>query len=118
MKALVYDGTFLVEKEFDKKNSYEFLRNAVGGYIEHIPMESLGSIDMWCNEEGKLLGLEPTIVLKYEGKEYDFVCGSVVFTRHDGRGGTIGLKKEDIDFIEKKFREDGYSYGFLQNLNY
>ena len=53
MKALVYDGIYLTENEFEKKNSYEFLRNTVGGYIEHVPMESLGDIDMWCNEEGK-----------------------------------------------------------------
>ena len=66
----------------------------------------------------EILGLEPTIVLKYEGKEYDTVCGTVVFTRHDGKGGTTGLKEKDIVFLMKKFEEDGYSYGFIQNLNY
>ena len=120
MKAMVYDGFSLAVKEVTG-DSYDFLRNTVDGYIEHIPVDSLGSIDMWGNEEAKLIGLSPTIALAYKGKIYDVVCGTVVFMRHDGKGNTIGLKDKDIKFLKKKFGDEGIAftnYGVLQIMNF
>ena len=119
MKAMTFDGIEL--KEVDVKDSYNFMSEWVEGYIEHIPIGSLGSIDMWGNEEAKLIGLEPTIALIYENQVYDVVCGKVCFFRHDGRGNTIGLTEKDIKKIREKFRADGVAYselGIIQALRY
>lgn len=105
MKFMVYkDGILKVAKADD---SYNFLRDTVEGYIERVPLDSLGEIDMWCNEEGKLIGLDPSIVLMHKNRAYDVVVGNVVFTRHDGEGETISLTDKDIEFIKKKFDDDG-----------
>jgi hypothetical protein len=119
--ALVYNGKSFTICDMGK-DTYEFMSKAVGGYIEHIYIESLGDrIDMWGNDEAKLIGLEPTMVLMYDGKPYDIVCGNVVFTTHNKRGDTTGLTEKDIDFLTKKIDEDGMmltKYGFLQVMNY
>ena len=119
MKALIYDGYSLSTKDIE--NTLEEMQEIVGGWIEHVPMESLGSIDLWCNDEGKLIDLEPTIALTHKGKIYDWVCGTVVFLRHDGEGGTVGLTAKDIKFLKDKFYTDGLvftSVGILQALEY
>ena len=122
MKAMIYDGNALyqVDTELD---SYEFLKETVDGYIEHVTLDSLDThhIDLWCNEEGKLIGLEPTAILYYKGKAYDYLSGNIVFTGHDGEGGTISLTDEQIDIITNKFETDGcavLSGVALQKLNF
>lgn len=121
MKAMTFDGTDLKVEE-TKKDSYHYIRETVGGYIEHVPLASLGNIDLWCNEEGKLMDLEPTIALMHDGKVYDIVCGKVCFLRHDSLGNTRSLKDKDIEFLQNKFKEDGIAitkFGFpIQILKY
>lgn len=120
MKAMVYDGYELKEVDVEGK-SYNFLHDTVGGWIEHIPMGSLGDIDMWGNDEAKLMGLPPTIALMYEGKIYDIACGNLVFMRHNAKGETLGLRKEDIEFLRNKFESDGIVFtniGFIQTLRF
>lgn len=119
MKAMIYDGENLYATEIE--NTLESMQEIVGGWIEHISVESLGSIDMWGNDEAKLIGLEPTIALTYKGKIYDVVCGNVVFLRHDDEGESISLTDDDIKFIEDKFEEDGLLFtniGVLQAMEY
>ena len=120
-KALVYNGLELMELDMDK-DTYKFLSDKVGGYIEHIYIESLGTaIDMWGNDEAKLIGLPPTMLLAYNGKPYDIVCGNVVFTSHNRSGETTGLSARQINFIKQKFIIDGLAdtrFGVLQIMNY
>lgn len=93
----------------EAKDSYEYIRDTVRGMIEHVPLNSLDKncIDMWCNDEGKLIGLEPSIVLSHKGKPYDCVVGNVVFSRHNRGGDTVSLTDDDIKLIRDKFEEDG-----------
>ena len=53
-------------------------QDAVGGYIEAIyPFED--AVCLICNEEGKLLGLEPNRPLCDDhGNVYDIICGSFI----------------------------------------
>lgn len=108
MKAMIYDGKKLIETEWEN-DSYDFLSESVDGYIERIPLRDLDkrNIDMWCNEEGKFMGLETTIMLNFDGKIYDNVVGNVVFTKNKN-GKTIGLTDDDIVFIKNKFMDNGY----------
>ena len=106
-KALVWNGVNLTEHVY--VDSYEFLHSAVDGYIEHIPTElEKFNIDVWCNEEGKLRGLEPTLLLTHNGVVYDTVVGNVVFTRFNDEGETLPLTKDDIKRIATVFNKADY----------
>lgn len=54
------------------------LQDAVGGYIEAIyPFDD--EVCLICNEEGKLLGMEPNRPLYDEhGNVYDVICGPFI----------------------------------------
>lgn len=114
-KAMVYDGLKLKEVDY-KIDSYDFVKGVVGGYIERVPLRDLDShdIDMWCNDEGKLLGLKQTILLSYNGDIYDTIVGNVVFTRNKD-GETISLTKDDCKLIRDKFHDNGYYIDLATN---
>ena len=105
-KAMIFDGRGLTIEEYDG-DSLEFLQKSVGGYIERIPLRSLDNkkIDMWCNENGKLIGLPLTLMLFYQGKILDGIVGNVVFTKTNDDGDTISLTEKDIKYIKKLFSE-------------
>ena len=80
--------------EFEKGESYALLSGAVGGYIECVNLRH--DIDMWVNEEGKVLDL----VLNPVGTRIwttfygptDTIVGNVIFTGGvDENGETLGL---------------------------
>lgn len=54
----------------------ENLQKTVGGYIEHIMIEDFHII---CNEEGKLLDLEPNVPIPG-----DWICGTIIIVGIDG----------------------------------
>ena len=61
------------------KNDLKVLQGIVGGLIEHVDICKQGEewFGMLCNEEGKLLRLEPNF--KLYG---DVICGTVIFVGH------------------------------------
>ena len=103
MKALVLEKNVFKIKEFEKENSLNFLQKEVNGNIERISfikvLEEKG-IDVWVNEEGKLLGLSPSITIYHQNELIDVLMGNVVFTRYNDEGETIGLTDDDISFIQ------------------
>ena len=82
----------------------ETLQDAVGGLIQAVDLTT--SLTMWCNEEGKLIGLPVNPVAtamwtRYFG-ETDVIVGNVVFTGGcDEDGNTTSILQEDADKIEK-----------------
>lgn len=87
-------------REFEIGDSYQLLRDAVEGYIECVHLSSLG-VDMWLNEEGKLIGLEPNALATYlflrEFNTLDVIMGNVIFTGGaDEEGETLGLTEEQL----------------------
>ena len=108
-KGLIWNGVNLIEKTYD--DSYAFLSDAVGGFIEHVPINALEEkhISMYCNEEGKLIdGLKPTLMLTYEGKPWDIVKGSVAFLRYNDDGESLPLTDDDINTISNLFNSAEY----------
>ena len=68
------------------KNDLETLQELVGGYIECVQLDE--DITIVCNEEGKLMGLQPNL-----NTDWDMICGTVVFvgtTEDDFRSLTPG----------------------------
>ena len=75
------------------EDELDVLQGIVGGLIECI---SIGNnIDMVCNEEGKLIGLEPHIMVNN-----DIVCGDVFFVGVDG-AEFVSLTDEQIEYINQ-----------------
>lgn len=108
-KAMTFNGSKLTQRSY-KCDSYDFISDSVGGYIESIPLSQFNSkgIDVWCNENGKYEGLVTSMLLSHDGKIYDNVVGDVVFTRCNEEGETISLTDDDIKFIKEVFDKSWY----------
>lgn len=103
-------------------SSYQLLRKNVEGNIGLANYDSelvKRGIDMWINDDGKLLSLSPNILISQKNAQViDVIVGDVVFARSDEEGNTIALSEEDIIFIKNHFlinqtmfllKEDFYS---------
>lgn len=85
-----------------EQDSYNIIKNAVGGYIEALRLSD--TCTLWVNEEGKIHDLKPNFqLLDRAGTPQDYVCGNVIFTGVDNNGETVGLTEEDMKLIEKRF---------------
>lgn len=90
-------GSGFVEME----NTLEAEQAFVGGYIEVI---SIGNgIDLVCNDEAKINGLEPTVAWIEEGEVVDVICGNCFLCRSRD-GEFISIKEEDLKFIKEKLK--------------
>ena len=61
------------------ENKLKSFKELVGGYIEVFRWQPDRGIIGICNEEGKLLNLEPNI-----STDADLICGTVIFCGVDG----------------------------------
>ena len=102
--VLTVDGMF---KELDEEcyeSTYELLRDNVDGFIEHVswitPFAKQG-IDLWVNDEGKLLGLDISLGIRQNDNLIEVLNGNIVFARNNKEGETLPLDDEDISFIKK-----------------
>ena len=84
-------------------NELEEFQKIVGGYIEVVPYNPkpmAKEITTLANEEGKLEGLEPNLILL----PYDIVVGNVFFTRTDfSTGEFVTLTDTDIEQIAEAY---------------
>ena len=71
----------------DIPGKLEVLQSEVGGYIETLCRTRDGTVII-CNEEGKIHGLKPNVIL-YDGdnRPYDVLCGTFL---------VAGLGEEDF----------------------
>jgi hypothetical protein len=97
------DGT-IETREFVVGQSYEVIKSAVDGYIECTVVQE--DIDLWLNEEGKLIGLGVNPIAtalfwdKY-GVGTDVIVGDVLLANHNGEGETIGLSDNQMDYLRE-----------------
>jgi hypothetical protein len=98
---IIHPEGIVMRVPFDTENSLEFLQQAVGGFVEHLPFPIEG-VDAWVNEEGKIFGLEPNPVATSEMRNAgllfpgDYIAGVMVLTGHDGEGATLGLTEAQL----------------------
>jgi len=94
----------------DKDPTLEDMQLAVGGYVESViifkDLKSRG-IDSLVNENGKALGLKPTL---YFSDAYnnilDVIVGNICFLATDEEGETHGLSADEVkDIIDTKFED-------------
>lgn len=109
------------------RNNLDTLQGIVGGYIEipYISQELYNrGIDIVINEEGKLMGLIPTIYIVKDGKVVDTINGNAIFTSHDEEGNLSSLDQKQLDFLEQYIKEsisifygqDGVSFAYVINI--
>ena len=90
-------------------STYEMLSQNIKGSIEHrIPTKKFKQkhIDLWVNEEGQFMGLQPNLALKFGRELCDILCGNIVFSRFNELGETIPLNENDIEFIIDELTKD------------
>jgi hypothetical protein len=101
----------LGEMHFEEleKIEYDFLREAIGGVIESVPLSGLHS-NMYLHEEGKLEGLDlntrATRLAWHEKaiSRSDFIVGDVVLTGGvDDEGEDVGLDPEQVEWLKDAF---------------
>ena len=84
------------------KVNLEVMQEIVNGYVQYIPFPSLPHLDLFCNEEGKLEGLEPNILIADKnGRIVDFIVGTVFVCKSNKRGNSIGLTDEEVEKVMK-----------------
>lgn len=91
-------------EELELPNTLEALQHHVEGYIE-MPYLSKRlhelDIDMVINDEGKLIGMEPTLAILQGHKVVEVICGPILFVSHDNRGNTISLNDTQIEYLKR-----------------
>lgn len=110
MKAALRINTDFTTEVLDlSNNEYQQLSGAVGGLIQAVDLKP--DLSLWCNEEGKLVGLPVNLVCTHMwerafGPGSDVIVGDCVFTGGtDEDGETIELSQAWIvqlqEFAEK-----------------
>lgn len=87
-------------EEVTLKNDLADLQTTVGGLIEFLSLDSSKGIDLMCNEEGKLIGLEPN---RRIGD--DVIVGTFYILKCNRNGESCSLNDEDIAIYKKRFAE-------------
>ena len=85
----------------------DFLSESVGGWFQSVPLRAeLKDYWLWCNEEGKIIGLPMNPVatglwiISYGPS--DIIHGNIVITGGvDDEGETLGLTEVQITKLEK-----------------
>ena len=101
MRALVIEAESQETRVIDipREASLKPLQEAVGGWVECVALPQNG-VDMWLNEEGKLIGLltnqAATKVWESEYGPTDIMAGNVVFTGPADEEGYITDLDEEV----------------------
>ncbi len=81
----VYKQPGHVPEIIDLDNELVPIQGFIGGYIETVPLD--GDFLLICNEEGKLLGLEPNIFLisgTYVEEIVEEIVGPILVVKNNG----------------------------------
>lgn len=92
--ALRINTDFTTEILDLEDDSLKKLQDAVGGLIQAVDLHD--DLTLWCNEEGKLIGLTPNVIGTHLYEKnfgmVDVIMGDVVFTGGtDDEGDNLGL---------------------------
>lgn len=89
---------------FETGDSYEMLREAVGGWIEHVGLDN--NISMWVNDNGiaEELPYNATATAIY-WTNFGFmsgqIFGDVIFTSSNQEGETTGLDVDQAAYLKE-----------------
>ena len=103
-KVLFYEPSLIVKSIQTEKMDLDFFYKELECSCIDIPYVSnelyKRKIDMVIDDEGKLVGKEPTVViLDKDDKILDVVVGNIAFCSTNDEGQSIGLNSEQIEYI-------------------
>lgn len=81
-------------------DSYDAFKSYLNGYIEYLHLDNNTLII--CNEEAKLIGLEPN---RYIFDGLDVICGNFLIVGDDGIGGECSLTNRQIKKWSAYFKD-------------
>ncbi len=93
--------------ENDYESSFQLLRDNLEGNIALANYDQKlneRGIDIWVNDDGKLLNMAPTVLIASKDGPVDILVGNVIFARSSQQGETLPLNNDDISFIKDHFR--------------
>lgn len=92
---------FTKEKQgfMEIENTLQAEQEFVGGLIECTALTE--DIDLICNEEGWLIGLEPRVAIK---EPKTTIAGDCFICRHDRQGNFESIRESDLDLINSKVK--------------
>lgn len=91
------------------------LQKAVGGYIEGVYDLDQYNISMFCNDEGKMLPLEPCLWI-YD--KQDIIFGNVIFIGVDSEGADVELTDEQIKTVNDYVYKNIFTFEDLFKILY
>ncbi len=83
----------------DIENTLQAEQEFVGGLIECTVLTE--EIDLVCNDEGWLIGLEPRVAIK---EPQTIIAGDCFICRHDRQGNFQSIKESDLELINSKVK--------------
>lgn len=94
-----------------KGTTFDLIKETVGGYFDVARYnENLvkNKIDIFVNDEGKLMELYPNILVidSETEKLVDYLAGDVIFLAYNDKGESLGLSEEQLDIINKEVFTD------------
>lgn len=95
----VYGYTKEKQGFMEIENTLQAEQNFVGGLIECTALTE--DIDLICNEEGWLIGLEPRVAIK---EPETIIAGDCFICRHDRQGNFQSIKESDLELINSKVK--------------
>lgn len=95
----VYGFTKNNQGVMEIENTLEAEQKFVGGLIECTALTE--DIDLVCNEEGRVIGLEPRVAIQ---EPKTVIAGDCFICRHDRQGNFKSIKESDIDLIKSKVK--------------
>ena len=97
------------------ENELSSLQAAVDGLIEFLPLDIENNIEILCNEEGKLIGLEPN---RKVGS--DIIVGVFYVLKTNLEGECCSLNQEEIEKYTERFKDTEYytTEDVIESMNF
>lgn len=109
IRALLYPvgaapEVVIIHAEAD--SSLSALQTLVGGYVDRVIVKhdetGMGALDVWCNDEGILIGLPPNrLVTSGSGSQVP-LFGPLVLCRANSAGEIVDLTDADLAWAEQQ----------------
>ena len=102
---VLYKKPYEQPKVVEIEDTYESIRDLIGGYIEFIDIPEVEGVEVILDEEGKLKGLDPNFDIP---EYFDTIVGPALIVGSDGFGGTISLTADQVSKVLEYIYDNEY----------
>ena len=103
MQGYVSESQWEIDTTDGPADYSEPIKKSDSAYIECVQLGN--GIDFWINDSGLIYDLHPSLHVDYsdlgwQGFGIQTLRGTIIATRHDDEGATVGLTDEDIKYLD------------------